>query len=218
MKIRFRPVILLSCVLASGAMGSGPSAGSDPVGPARSRLTGLPGPGGTGLLPIEVSGPARTHGELDLEIERFLVEEVDRNHARIAWNQTAFRSDAVPLRIPLSPASGAIVVGGPVVSVQPPAGWDSSPLGMALALGLFHISEAGQRDLRACQTFLETRGDALRTFWASNRREAEEPARPELLAAVEKRKSEIRSYPLCRGLVSPEASRDSALRIPEGLP
>jgi len=223
MRVRSGQVLLVSCLLycsvAFDVLGSGPPPVAAPEGPPRQRLTGLPGPGGAGLLPIEDPRPARTHADLDLAVEIFLFEVIDRTRERIAWKEIGFRSDMAPILMPSSAAYGALVMGGGSsgVVIQPPANWDPGPAGAALVLGVAYLTEGGQRTLRACRTFLEARGDALRTFWASCRGADGEPVSPDLLAAVEQRKAEIRSYPPCRGLLPPMASEDApVVRSSEG--
>jgi hypothetical protein len=216
---RFRFSVLLSSLVISGAAWSGPVPAVEPEPAPRARLQGLPGPSGTGLLPLTRDGAARTCGDLGRAVDRFLAEEVEPARQRVAWQHAAYRTESGPILVPSTAWGLGYVPGGPVVlAVQAPGGWDPGPLGAALLLGLTYFSEKGQAGLRSCQTFLDGRDEALRNFWESRRDRDDEPLPPELRDAVEQKMTEIRSYPPCRGQFRPPAQPAVPLRPPEGPP
>jgi hypothetical protein len=180
---------------------------------------GLPGPGLKGLVPAGGPTLARTHRELGIEIERVLGEEVEPALDRIAWKEAARGPGVSTVLLPNPGAYLGFVVGGPVVVSLPlPGGWDSGPAGIPRYAGVAFSSEPGRRDLRACGSFLATRGDALRTFWAARRGADGDAAEPDLLAAVARRESEIRSFAPCRGIFPVAGPLDRSVRPTEGPP
>ena len=211
--------VLLAWLAASGAAESPPAAPAGPPATPGSRLQGLPGPAGTGLLPDASRGAAKSCGEVGREIERFLGEEVEPARQRLAWQRAADRTGAGPILVPSTVWGLGYVPGGPVVlAVQPPGGWDPGPVGAAVLLGLDYLSEKARANPSGCEAFLEGRGEALRFFWESSRGADDAPAPPDLRDAVERRMSEIRSSATCRGQFRPPAAVPVPFRPPEGLP
>jgi hypothetical protein len=163
-------------------------------------------------------GAAKSCGDLGLELERFLAEEVEPARQRLDW-QRAYRPGAGVILVPTTTAGIGYVPGGPVVlGIAPPGGWDPGPVGAALLLGLTYFSERGRANQSGCEAFLDGRGEALRGLRESRCGGDDEPAPAGLQDAVEQGMTEIRSYMPCRGLFRPLEPPAAPLRPPEGPP
>ena len=202
--MRMRTLVLLTCLLVPASLAFGSPPGPDPERTAPPHLEGLPGPAGTGLLPPESGKSGRTYRDLDLQVETFLLEVVDRTRYRFVWKE-AGPGISGNMLLPSSPGYWALASGGAGIgfAVQPPGGWDPGPIAAAVFLGLSYWSEATPRRIRSCRTFLDVQAEALRSFWDSRRGPPEEAAPPDLVAAVEERLLEVRAYGPCRGLLPP---------------